>query len=147
MFVKRAHRLKKYVETRWWIYKKQKEITKLKNQLLAEIILFDFIKIRDGIFAADGSDDISLRYLYKLKGHGLIVTGSSRQVIAQVRLSINFEEHILNKFNKKIKKGGWWYDKVAIGKKIIKLRIEKQKAITAGRAGISIFKNDVSIPN
>jgi hypothetical protein len=138
-------RLKNYIGAQLWIRKKHKEINEEITYILMNEAIFSTNINRNG------THDFSIQLTYKLRGTSdggpKMVSGTSVDNFRKMTKSLMKASYILNKFEKKIKNRGWFYDKMAINEKASRLRREKWEAIAAEHSGVSTFNSNVSIPN
>ncbi len=143
----RLKRLKRYVEARVWIFRKRKEIIKHQKEIQKQLHLFKEETYLYGTLARDGTTDLNVMKMYKLKGNGMVEFGTSVRNLDKLNLSLLKAELTLSRFEEKIRKEGWWNDNTAINKALRELYIQKQEAVTTRRTGISFYKSALSIPD
>ncbi len=140
-------RLWRYIGNRIWIYKKRREITKALNAIIVQKFFFDRETEKYGEDARNGTKDISLMRLYKLKGKGLSVFGTSVFTMARLSSTLVKADRVLDRFSRKIKKEGWWNDTMATHKKDRELYRKKQEVITAEFSRIQVHPESIQIPD
>jgi len=142
-------RLKKYIRTRFWIRKKRKAIK--KNVAYIDLNMSYFYDRKVYYDSRDGTQDVSMDITYKLRtssdGGPKHIIGSSVNNLLQMNKSLLKASRILERFERRVQRKGWFYDKMAINEKACRLRKEKWEAFAAKCAGVSTLDPNISIPD
>ncbi len=145
MIPKIFHRLRRYIETMIWIRKKEKEIKDAFKYI--DMNLTVFARRRLGFDSRDGTRDVTIQYMYQLRGLGKILSGSSIEIFVEESIVLRKAQKVLYRFKKRTRNKGWFYDKMAANEKKRKVLRKQQEAITTQFNGIASTNSDVSIPN